>query len=269
MSGWGRIPIRLHADLVALLIFVHCGAILLRGALIWSRRPLAQDSRLRIALATMILAWLSYYVNRPQTLNLWTILYLYAPLVARAFDPRLLAVNWKVWWPRPTPAPLAPILVLALALNHPDTLPSLRRMFTFPDPSTGVQVSGVIIDPDSARRIIGQADFLRQLPDRTHVVTFSANAFLLSLLTGLYPRLPARDPFWESIQESDLNEFLDRLFELAPSAILFDADDATSAWGGVDRQKFYARIKTSLAGRYIRGETASGWEVWQRAQRGT
>lgn len=265
LSGWGSLQM-VDVDLVAPLIFVHCAMILLNGALTWFRRPISQDLRLRIALATMILGWLSYYVNRPQTLNLWTIVYLYAPLVARAFDPRLLAVNWRRWWPRPTPALLAPVLVVALAFNHGDTLPALRRMLTVPDPSTSVAISGVMVQPTVAHWIIGQADYVQQLPDREHVVTLSANAFLLSLLTGLYPHLPARDPFWECIQESDLKEYLDRLLELAPSRILFDADDATSkaAWGGSDRQKFYARIKSALAGRYVRGQITSGWEVWER-----
>jgi hypothetical protein len=267
LSGFGSLPM-IDIDLVALVVFVHCASLLLRGALTWRLRPIPQELRLRMAIATMILAWLPYYVNRPQTLNLWTILYLYTPLVATAFHPRRLAANWRGWRPTPTLDLLAPMLVLAGALNlgYHDMLPEIRQIFTVPTQASTVDVSGIAMNRVAATPIIAQADYLRQLPDMPNVITFSANSFVLPLLTGLYPRLPARDLFWETIREKDLQLLLDRMSELNPSTILFDADDTTfeQAYGSKDRVKFYSRIKDEIADRYYKGETASGWDIWRR-----
>ena len=68
-------------DILALAIWLCASVIIYRGIMLWRSGPLAPRTRFDMFVATVTVLWFSYYVKRPQTLNLWSNAFLFAFLL--------------------------------------------------------------------------------------------------------------------------------------------------------------------------------------------
>ncbi len=268
LGGPGGLQIK-DIDLLALVVFGHCAATILSAARSWRAGPLAFDRRVELALAAMICVWLYYYVNRTQTLNLWSILYLYAPLAAKWFHP--LRLKLALRGGRPIfPATLVPaVLIAAWTIQDGKwAYEATRSAFERPPASESVAIplSGVITQTPIADYISRKVDYVAAIEDKSSVVPITLHSYLVPLMSGVYPSLPVRDVFWQTIREPDFEALIQHLKALAPAEILFDTDPPAgpAAFAAAQIGRMNARLQLALADDYAPAERAAGWEIWRR-----
>ena len=248
---------------VALWILLHSAYVAVRGAVLWLRGPLAPAWRVRTALATMILVWFAYYANRPHPLNLEHQLFLYSFLV---YD--LLAPLARLARAQRRRRPIVGLVALLAALVLIPAASDLQRHMGMhlrsflADPGPSAELSGVHVAPAWAQELKAQAAYLVGDAARD-AAYFSANPYLLSLLTGRTAALGIADPFDDAITPQEFDRLVERTQALAPAVLLFDAPGNVTAGPELQRH-FYARFKARLTVAYHRAGEAQGWEIWQR-----
>lgn len=103
-SGYGGMSLNWRDITIPAAIFLHCGYFFMRAiACVLGRRDNPDPAS--VAIATMVLVWAPYWVNRPAFLNLWSYILLYGILiipwlseVGRA-RPRFIAATLLVLFP--------------------------------------------------------------------------------------------------------------------------------------------------------------------------
>src|ERR1700694_3182666 len=255
-AGYAGYP--LSGDPLALVIFLHALYVIVYGALRWRFGALRFATAFRMAIATTLLVWFAYYVNRPFSWYLWSYLFLYGFLLADFVDLRLLRWNWAdVQLLRISAGTIVLALILiptATAENRVamtnllanrvwdlkiavkttvnlvifNLQPSIRDCFprSIGATESGRMLSGIPLPGDLEALIKEKANYLQAQPDRHELVYFTVNSYFVPRLTGLYERrLGYRDAF-TPITNRQMDELVARLLALAPPRILFDAPDS-------------------------------------------
>ncbi|MEP5151714.1 hypothetical protein, partial [Planktotalea sp.] len=207
-----------------------------------------------------------YYVNRPQTLNLWSHLYLYTILLPVLWDPRRLALLWKGKRPRLQFFQVPAILLAALLADGvwSSTTTVVARAVNQPVQGAGAsQLSGVWLQPALAEHLERLAGYLRAHPARDELVYFTPFSFSMPVVSGVHPMVPVRDPFWEAHTQAALDDLLLRIRATQPPVILFH--DITSVpgdiFGGSGPADFYSKVRKTLSPDYRFDGQQAGWNV--------
>jgi hypothetical protein len=289
-EGYAGYP--LSGDPLALAIFLHAAYVVTHGALRWRFGALSFATAFRMSIATTLLVWFAYYVNRPLPWYLWSFLFLYGFLLADFVDCRLLRWNWADV--RRLKLPLG-TLVLALVLvpvgmaeNRTatarlrwDVKVALKTMAKcvlsrsapglggcvpseFGLPPAGPPVSGMPVPANLGALITEKAEYLRVQPDRHELVYFTVNSYFIPRLTGLYERrLGFRDAFTETITNRQMDELVSHLLALKPPRILFDAPDSLVFGEFVTQppKRFLEHLRARLQSAYRPAGTEHGWLI--------
>lgn len=266
-SGYAGSP--LPFDPLALLLFAHAAFTVIRGAIRWRAGALGPDASFRVAIATTLLIWFAYYVNRPWAMNLWTLLFLYGFLLADLLDPRVLALRGgrpaRVLLPARTAILAFLVFPAAIALNWQavdDARRAVKRLVKDPvaEPEER-RVSGVWLDAEAASSLERRAAYLRAA-EGDRLLSLSASVYLLPRLSGLQSPLTVRDAFNGTLTPGDFDGLVAEILALAPERILFDADPRFA--GPPQQQQFVQRLQTQLGAVYRRDPDADDWQVWVR-----
>jgi len=243
--------------------------VIVSSVLNWRLRNLEFDESVKLGLSATILTWAGYYVNRPQSWNLWTYQFLYLFLIADFFEPRLLSrlrrrsigaaiFDFRI-------ASLAFVVVpMVLSMNY-----SILLATVFPErPETTVAtVSGVSMPEYSANVLHAQANFLVS-QEASSTLFFTRHSYSLSLVAHRFNPLPVQDGFGETLTNSDFESLVREIYRVSPRVILFDAPGDRSEVAEHSAISFYYmqffdRLKIRLTERYHPGPTTSSWQVWQ------
>jgi len=270
-SGYAALPLKI-IEPFPLLVCVHAIYLVIRSALQWAKGPLPFRSAFKGAIGTVMLLWFAYYVRAPHFWNFWTFLFLYGFLVADYLDPRLLSVFWRrlprlsyAW----RPLILALVILPGILLTNVGAIDAVGRgvsRLVAPPRHASHVVSGVQLPEEFARSLLRKAASLEALHRRQPddgVVYFTANSYMLPLLTGFYSRLPFQDTFFETITTHDFERLVSWTIAMSPEVILFDVPGSPLA-GYREQQQFFERLRAALSAFYASTRTTGSWEVWER-----
>ena len=297
-AGYAGYP--LSGDPLALVIFLHASYVVVYGALRWRFGALRFASAFRMAIATTLLVWFAYYVNRPVSWYLWSSLFLYGFLLADFVDLRLLRWNWtNVRRLRISAGVIVVALVIIPAVIAENRLATAKLAWDlniavkttvkcvilnsapsisgcFPRNIGAVEsermLSGIPLPGDLEALIKEKANYLQAQPDRHELVYFTVNSYFVPRLTGLYERrLGYRDAFTETITNRQMDELVAKLLALAPPRILFDAPDSLVFRDSYTEypRRFYERLRARLQSEYRPTATEHGWLVLTPIARAT
>jgi len=270
-SGYAGLMLRM-IEPFPLLICVHAIYLTIRSALQWATGPLPFRQAFKATVATITLLWFAYYVKGPHFWNIWTLLLLYGFLVGDYLDPRLLSA-YSRRLPRLSytwqPLLLALVILPGVFFTNVGAVyavsQGLSRLMT-PTRCLGLVVSGVELPAEYGRSLLRKAASLEAFRGRHSdrgVVYFTANSYMLPLLTGFYSRLPFQDTFFETITHDDFTRLVAATMTSSPDVVLFDPPGSLLA-GYPEQQQFFRRVRAALAGAYVSSRTTDGWEVWER-----
>ena len=256
-------------DPMAILILGHASANLIHASM---KRRIVSDFHgcLRAAVSTMILVWFAYYANRPHPAYLISFHVLYGFLLVDAvrllLAMRRLAV---VRWPAMASAGILAVMIVPyLETAVKDEWANYRRgigVITHGvDADKAILLSGVYFPRDArARAIEEKAAFLRQVGQDAPVVYFTADSYLVPKLSGVWPRIPMAEVFWESVTRRQYEKLVQGVVESRADAIYFDSKEPI-AFQSTPSTEFYQQLRRDLSGRFQRDSSIHGWERWRR-----
>jgi hypothetical protein len=254
-----------------LLVCLHAIYLTFRSTLQCARGPLPFRWGFKAAVATITLLWFAYYVKGPHFWNFWTFLFLYGFLVGDYLDGRLLSALWRrlprvsySWRPLVLGLVILPTILFTNLGAIFAVSQGLSRLMT-PSRCVGLVVSRVQLPANLAKALLSKATVLEALRGRhpgRNVVYFTANSYMLPLVTGFYSRLPFQDTFFETITNDDFEHLVASTMALSPDVVLFDTPGTLLA-GYPDQQHFFGRLRAALAGSYVLTRTTDGWDVWE------
>ena len=251
-------------DLIAPAIFVTAASFLILLAHRYRRGSVSADLRLQGSIAAIIVVWFSYYLKRPQSLNLWSEEYLFAFLLPGILDARRLHPSRTCVVSCPTAQALVPFLALALTLQRwSEMLPNIKHSVQANIPADAEKISGVWTRRYIAEGINAQVAALQHFAQDQHVIYASDNSFILPMLSGIYPELPAGSLFWGSVSQYEFRLLLSRIDRLSPDCVLVDdlRPDREPPFAEHNVLKFYERLGRSLSMHYHSGGAVYGWSV--------
>src|ERR1700694_919386 len=267
-KGYGGLQFK-AVDALAVLVFAHALYLAIRGLMDWGAgsAPTSRES-CRIALATLVVVWAAYYFKAPDPWNLWSLLFVYGFLL----DDLIPAagsgsVQIKEFGRSFRLMALALVILPAIAATNYAALRSAVLAARQADCPGANAVSGICLPAELAKAERDKGAALRETLGRQRVLYFTADSYLMPLLTGVNQPLPQRDPFSDSILISDFDRLVSAFGSLAPECALFD--DPGSPLSGYDsHRKFYGRLRAAIASSYERRGMDRGWEIWCLKSRG-
>lgn len=267
-QGFGGLRLT-DIDALALVIALHAGAILFGAAQKWRRRPLPAKAQVRVAVAAILSLWFAYYLNRPQTLNLWSHVYLFAVLAPVLWDPRRLALLWSGPMPRLQAIQIPSMFLFALVVHGVVTSHQSQRDLAALQVSRSdraIPLSGVWLQTPVAKHLLDLAETLRSHPERDRLIYFTPFAFSMPLVSDVHPDLPVRDPFWETQTQDALDDLLLRVQVAAPPVILLHDLKSVPGdiFGGDNVGALYSRISDLMSRDFALTGTMGGWLVLER-----
>jgi hypothetical protein len=277
LSGFNGHPLKF--DLLAIFIFMHCVYIAASGILTWSTREISPRASIKLAVASAILVWFAYYMNRADTWNLWTICFLYSFLLLDFLDTRLIAFLWRkrgvralmdlrvgalVWV-------LLPVILLNTRMLVPNfvvnKLRGQSRSWQAPTGQGLAVISGVRLPLDIAAVMEQRAALVKKICNRDKTIYLTRDALLIPLMTRQFNPLSVQDVYLESFEPTRQEQLIREILVNNPKYIL--VDDPASILSATDfaaksRQEFYGRIMNSLSDNYRRDREESDWIIWER-----
>jgi hypothetical protein len=271
-SGYFLVPF-------ALAMFLHAIYLVVEGFRRLGSGPLQPRAAQRVAVATTLIVWLTYYFNSPNWWQIWTHLFLYGLLIIDQFDHRLfgigrgalskLPVAERLRHMRVSPQRLFLLLYVALIIPHTNRhLVNFTADFMYPSWLNNRQevsvVSGVLMPNDLAEALQRKAKKLVDLKissgNRVAYLTF--NMAFMPRLSGIFQPHPFRDPFTEIRGDAVFDRTLEDLMRQRPDVILLDAPRGPLTTTGA-RRDFQDRLRHALARSYQNSGTEDGWEIWR------
>jgi hypothetical protein len=262
----------------ALIMFGHAIYVVIDGFKRLGERALTQREAMRVAIATILLVWLSYYFNAPNWWQIWTHLFLYGFLIIDAFDSRLFGIGLRrLDWTafdrlrhlRISAARLALLFFVPLMIVHTNwNLWNYAGDFMYPPwvkaPHSASIVSGILLPDDMANALEAKAKKLSELNASTKgsLVYLTFNVAFMPELTGLFERDPERD-LWVGIPgDGAFDGVIGSIYDRHPDIILIDAPTGPLAVSGA-RRDFQDRVRQAIGRRYRLSTTQDGWEIWR------
>jgi hypothetical protein len=258
---------------------MHCVYIVASVMITWSAREIGSVLSIKLAIASCILLWFAYYMNRAENVGLWTIFFLYSFLLIDFLNFRLMTFLWHkrgllalidlrvavfTWILLPVLLlnnwMLIPNRFLYKLLGQSNSLPALT--------STGYSViSGFRLPADIVSVLEGKAAFVKTMCARDKTIYLTRDTLLMPLMTGQFNLLNVQDVYLESIGPTKFEHLIRDIQIINPKYIL--VDDPFSILAALDftstyRLKFYDRIINTLNGKYKKVGAESDWIIWER-----
>jgi hypothetical protein len=259
-KGYGGLPFS-GIDPLALLVFAHALYVVARGILDWARgTAFSPRESATVALAALLVAWGAYYFKAPHTWNLWSSLMIYGFLLGQLVGSPTATSAWRL--------PLSPrhmlvaiVILPAIVGTNAMALASLTRAVRqAPCPEADV-LSGICLPSDLADLLRGKAAALQALAGQHgRIVYFTANPYLMPLLSGIVQPLRQRDAFADIVFRSEFVELVSDVRMANPTCVLYDDPDSPLS-GYEAHRKFYSRLRDALADQFVQRRTAKGWDV--------
>jgi len=257
-SGYGGLAF--HSDPWAFLM-VLCGAAVMLHASVRAAQGVLTDAQgTRAAIGAILLVWLSYWVNRPQHWNLWTLIM----LLLFAGADWITVRRWRasIEWLRRGRLTVAVAVVVGVAA--PLALQNLRdiRRFLFPGPLPTAMFSGMSIPEDVRSELAEKSSTVRELAANHKVVYISLVSTFVALDSGVPSGLRQGDVFLDTISAADLHDLVAEVVNRRPDVVLFDARDGKISRLFPNRTELLNRIRVLLDQTYVATSTERGWEFW-------
>jgi hypothetical protein len=254
-------------DLLALLVFAHALFLVIRGIFDWaSSEALSPRECARIALAALLVAWAGYYFKAPHPWNLWSSLLIYGFLIGDLVPGLRPGGNDTRLWrlvASPGPMILAIVIIPAIVVSNIVSLSSVAKAAREPHCTDANLVSGICLPRDLADLVRKKADTLRSRAAEQRILYFTADVYLMPLITEVSQPLRQRDAFSDAVRPSGFDQLVSDVLTVNPPCLLFD--DPRSPLSGYDsHRKFYARLRATLPPEYERRVAENGWEVYCR-----
>ncbi len=261
----------------AIVMFAHAIYVVIDGFRAVAAGPLSPRRAFRVAVASTLIVWMSYYFGSPNWWQIWTHFFLYGFLLIDVFDLRYFGFGSKpqpLIWRRVIESRIAiPRLavVFLLALLIPHTTYHMRlytQNFVFPtwlrSPHEAVVVSDVMVPKVLGDALLTKARKLIALhaeaKGRLTYLTF--NMAFMPTLTRIFEPTPYRDLWVDTPGDQAFDGIMTRLMEQHPSVILIDDPASPLAIDG-QRKEFQDRVRNAVATAYQLRETTDGWQIWR------
>jgi|GEM_PF-5785147 len=242
-GGYGSMP--LQFDIMAALIWIHAMYVFSQNILKKRQEGrLAFEDKARLCIATIILFWFAYYVNRPDFWNLWTYKFLYVFLISNWFTPlffqQLKLDGWR--------AVLNPRLAVLIALLIPNAL--------FPEATAHRPLShqGQTANFQQQKKMAGY--LMHQEPS---TIFLTEHSYSVPLLAGRFTPINTNDAYAETITNQGFLLLFEDIYRQNAPIILLDEKNSTKEY-----RSFYDRLRKKLSPVYYKAGNAAGWEVWHR-----
>jgi hypothetical protein len=271
LNGFGGL--RLEFDPLVIFIFMHCVYITASVIIAWSQREIGSVLSVKLAVASAVLVWFAYYMNRAATWNLWTIFFLYGFLLVDFLDFRLMSFLWRkrglLSLIDLRVAAFACVLLpnLLFANKLPPVLHDLKNSLKAQTNAGFLQVSGVWLPADIVPALESRVAFAKTIFGRGKTIFLTRDTLIISLMTGQCNLLDVQDVYLEYFEPAKFEYLIRNLRAVNSEYILVDepssvlsATDIASAY----RLKFYDRIMGALSDRYKKAGTESDWIIWER-----
>ena len=269
IGGYGGLPLKVN--LLSLFIFMHCVYIVSSIIIRWCTCEIGLTQRIRLAVATVILIWYAYYMNRPDGWNLWTYFFLYSFLMADFLDARLMRPQWHrrglLIFADIRIASLACLLLpLTLQLNH---VLLKQEVSSFAEATSFelAMVSGVNVQRVLATALKGKAAYLAALSRQDKTVYLSRDNQFMPLMTKQLNPFNVQDAYLENFDSAGVKRVVNDILTDNPRYLLID--DPLGMLNMTDfaskyRLSFYSTVTNALASRYRKIGVASDWIIWER-----
>ena len=277
-KGYGGLKLQL-SEPIAWVIIVHSIYLIIYFGVKFSNNKMSIENSFKYALATTILVWFSYYVNRPAKWNLWSILFLYGFFLPEYIDKRVLKLSFSRRKKRLSISDnrfyhtmaisktmvFTFIIIPFILVQNINAFVNVKNRVKFCTFSTipGKNVSGALLSDGIALAIEDKARYLADIHTVNNTIYFTANSFFIPKLTGMNPRLPVSEVFLETINQNDLEELIKYIKDRDPRFLCFD-DPNGAFHGDAYVMRLYERVKTPLASYYKSPVNLNGWQVYEK-----
>ena len=281
-SSSGFCGVRYPGHFLPLALFCWSVFLLAYAALIPSARRSSANG-VRIGTAAISLVWLSYYANRADYWNLSSFGLLWAVPAIDAARYLIAGVRFRRLG--------HPAVLLALATTGVITFHSIGEMvdynrmrnlteFCVPKAFSKIsprfsqkagteELSGVILDRETAREIETKARALARLSHGKPVIYLTMHSYLMPEISGVSSELPIGDIVAETLTESEYGRLLDFIKLSGASEILVDPPGKEAESGVLkDFVEPYRQLLVDLRSVYQFDRSDEGWEIWVRKDRG-
>jgi hypothetical protein len=263
----------------ALIMFGHAIYVVISAFMKLGCRKLTQREAVRVAVAAILLVWLSYYFNAPNWWQIWTHLFLYGFLIIDVMDRRLFAIGFppqaaqnmaaRLRHLRIAPTRLVLLFFLGLVIVHTNRhLLKYTAEFMYPDwvrvPHDASIVSDILLPKEMAEALRTKASKLTELNGVTKgsLIYLTFNVAFMPELTGLFERNPKRD-LWVGIPgDAAFDATMETILRERPDIMLIDAPTGPLAVTGA-RKDFQDRVRQAIGRRYQLSATEDGWQIWR------
>jgi hypothetical protein len=259
----GYAGLKLRYEAFAVVLFVHSLFVMAHGAISRTQRNLDSNETFRMAVASSILIWLAYYVNRPDPWNLWTFVYLYIFLIPefkgmvekevgiiRILNNKQVVLAACV---------LFPLMIAKGGREGMDIMGKINRVIY----GDNKIVSGVLLPKNMAYDVTEKMDYVKaHKPGDNRYFVFSKYGYMISLETEIFNKAPFNDILTESVTENEFSDNINIIRNKKMEKIFFDRYPDETTGTDVYRKHFFERLKSKISDMYKLNEVRSGMEEW-------
>jgi len=257
----GYAGLKIKFEPFAAVLLVHSIYLAAKGTFLRSKGPLEAEDSIKISIAIAILVWLTYYVNRPDSWNLWTYIYLYGFLIAGSFKVNNEKNKSFIFNSRNVL--FACVLMPLILSSNRETIKTI--IGNIGENQNLSEISGVLISKKTADLINIKSEFaVKTLSIDNNPVFLTKYSYILPLQIKYFNRLPFNDIFNEAYTVNDYDRNLKTLIDSNKKYIYFDALEKDMIREELLVEDFYKRVKDGISGAYEPAEISSGWEIWKR-----
>ncbi len=268
-AGYGGLPLKMN--LVAIIIFTHCVYEVAAISILWCKSGINPIQRVKLSVAVAVLVWFAYYMNRPDSWNLWTYLFLYSFIAADYFTFRRISFLWRR---RALFAfnDFRVVMLLWLFLPYAITLnlKFLYQSISYIKEASAtelVTVSGVNIRPDVAAVLRNKAEYLKSMPENINALYLTRDSEFIPLMTRQLNPFNVQDVFLENFGSDEFDKLANEIRIRSPRYILIDAPLSVltkTDFAAPYRNKYYLAIVNALSDLYREVGTESDWKIFVR-----
>ncbi|ALG66919.1 hypothetical protein [Beggiatoa leptomitoformis] len=286
-SGYGGIPLPFNT--LMLVIFIHSLYTVTNNTLLWlsSETPLNIKRSFKSAVATMLLIWFAYYVNRPEitALKLSIYCFLYIFLIADIFNTRYLYVlqKEKISF-KLIHVSIAIVCILMTYLTYLQTreLSSFiqennikKLIMNSPlqyNPIDGF-TSRFYLPSELVTILNKKIVFIKNSVESETAFHFSLYGDFISYLSKNYQLLPYYNVYAEVMNELKYDKLAQQIELKKPELLLFDdfsSDEkqSLSKFHYANLMEgygiFYDQVTKRMSHTYYLDKQKDGWIVWRR-----
>lgn len=261
-SGYGGAISRPSA--FAGFIVLVASLVLVRAISVAKKGSISRVNAFQAGIATMMLAWLPYYVNRMFESNLWFQVALLILLLAPSFDP----TAWKPFLSKERFGSVYLAFVLAIfvgfAYSNSHPLSEYYKSILISHiecQKPFAKVDGVCLTGGDVPLISGQIRYLEAIRDQRDYIVISRLSTKVRVM-GFNAGFPWYDPFLDVPRRNDLKAMVNWINIKGPKYVLFD-DPAIPIFIGTPKTQQQQSVMNGLVS-YRKTSSQSGWEVFER-----